>query len=130
MQRAVKMNMDSQQPENVTGAESAQTGSDEARCASATGSAPPSYEIKTVQDFLLVPEDRLEACLSEFRDYLEYARDIMELAKLAGEIVGAKETKSSVGSFNWTDDGLRKGTIRIETTVEQNVRMSDGGHET
>ena len=120
MQRAVKMNMNSQQPENVTGADSAQTASDKARCASATGSAPPSYEIKTVQDFLLVPEDRLEACLTEFRDYLEYARDIAELAKLAGEIIGAKETQTTVGSFNWTDDGLRKGTIRIETKVEQN----------
>ena len=87
------------------------------------GSAPPSYEIKTVQDFLLVPEDRLEACLTEFRDYLEYARDIAELAKLAGEIIGAKETQTTVGSFNWTDDGLRKGTIRIETKVEQNGKL-------
>lgn len=89
-------------------------------CASATGSAP-RYEIKTVQDFLTVPVDRLEACLTEFRDYLEYARDIMELAKLAGEMVGAKETKTSVGSFNWCDDGIRKGTINVETRVEQNT---------
>ena len=99
---------------------SVETASDSPVAASATGSAPPSYEIKTVQDFLLVPEDRLEACLTEFRDYLEYARDIAELAKLAGEIIGAKETQTTVGSFNWTDDGLRKGTIRIETKVEQN----------
>jgi len=110
---------DTQQPENVNEAEASRTASDKGDSSATHGSASPAYEIKTVQDFLLVPEDRLEACLSEFRDYLEYARDIMELAKLAGEIVGAKETKSSVGSFNWTDDGIRKGTIHIETK-EQN----------
>ena len=69
-----------------------------------------------------MPEERLEACLTEFRDYLEYARDIIELAKLTGELVGAKETKTSVGSFNWTDDGIREGTIRVETKVEQNEK--------
>ena len=104
---------DTQQPENVNEAEASRTASDKGDSSATHGSAPPSYEIKTVQDFLLVPEDRLEACLTEFRDYLEYARDIAELAKLAGEIIGAKETQTTVGSFNWTDDGLRKGTIRI-----------------
>lgn len=117
------MKTDSQQSETVNEAPAQGT------LAAPTGSAPPSYEIKTVQDFLLVPADRLEACLSEFRDYLEYARDIMELAKLAGEIVGAKETESSVGSFNWTDDGIRKGTIHIETKVEQNGKLRDGATE-
>ncbi len=111
---------DTQQPENVKEAEASRTASDKGDSSATHGSAPPSYEIKTVQDFLLVPEDRLEACLTEFRDYLEYARDIMELAKLAGENIGAKETQTSVGSFNWTDDGIRKGTIHIETKVEQN----------
>jgi uncharacterized membrane-anchored protein len=38
MQRAVKMNTNSQQTENVAGAESAQTARDKARCASASGS--------------------------------------------------------------------------------------------
>lgn len=93
-----------------------------ASCAPAADSAPPAYEIKTVQDFLLVPEDSIGACLDEFRDYLECARDITAIAKRSGEILGAKETKVSVGSFNWTDDGIREGTIRVETGVVMEAR--------
>lgn len=94
-------------------------GQDSPRSGAADGLAP-EYRIATVQDFLKVPEDRLEECLKEFRDYLDIARSVTELAKVAGELLGAKDTETEVGCFNWCDDGIRKGTVRLETKVEQN----------
>ncbi len=99
-------------------------GQDSPRSGAAADSAP-EYRIATVQDFLKVPEDRLEECLHEFRDYLAIARDVTALAKAAGELLGAKETETEVGCFTWCDDGIRKGTLRLETKVEQNVKSSD-----
>jgi hypothetical protein len=93
-------------------------------CSARPACSAPEYRIATVQDFLKVPEDRLDECLKEFRDYLDIARSVTELAKAAGELLGAKETETEVGCFNWCDDGIRNGTLRLETKVEQNGEVS------
>jgi hypothetical protein len=105
--------------------QAAPPGKDSPRSCAAAGSAP-KYEIKTVQDFLKVPEDRLEECLKEFRDYLDIARSVSKLVKATGELLGAKGTEAEVGCFNWCDDGIRKGTLRLETKVEQNDKLCHG----
>lgn len=84
--------------------------------ASAAGSAP-EYRIERVQDFLKVPADRLEECLTEFRAFLATARDIKELADTLGKVVG-DVPETIVDAFVWIDDGERKGTVRF--TVAQN----------
>ena len=68
------------------------------------------YTIATVGDFLKVPADRQAACLTEFADFLDMARDLSEMVKIMGEIVGA-EVESLHGPFIWTDDGKRNRTI-------------------
>ena len=76
------------------------------RKALVTACSAPRYEIEKVQDFLKVPEDRLDACLAEFRDYLEIVRSLSELAKITGELLGAKQTDTTAGCLNWCDDGI------------------------
>ena len=75
------------------------------------GSAP-EYVIATVGDFLKVPEDRQADCLAEFADFLGMARDIVELAAIAGEVVGV-DAAAQIGPFTWIDDGKKNRTIRI-----------------
>jgi len=105
-------------------------GDDSPRSGAAHGSAP-EYRIERVQDFLQVPEDRLEECLTEFRHYLQIARSVSEMVKLVGEVVGAKKAESEIRCFNWCDDGIRAATIRLETKVEQNDQaLPHGGAKT
>jgi hypothetical protein len=87
----------------------------------APGSAP-EYVIATVGDFLKVPEDRQADCLTEFADFLGVARGIVELASIAGEIVGA-DASAQIGPFTWIDDGKNNRTIRIHS---QNTDLSGG----
>ena len=91
-------------------------------CSAPTACSAPKYRIEKVQDFLKVPPDRLEECLTEFRDYLKAARSITEAAKVIGEVVGAKSTDVGVGPYNWCDDSIRKGTINFTVVEEQNAR--------
>ncbi len=82
---------------------------------------PPTYDIRTVADFLLVPEDRLDVCLHEFRIMLEMARN----AKIVLEAVTDEVTQSKgavrfdfMNCFHWIDDG--------EGTVDVHVQIPDG----
>ena len=86
----------------------------------APGSAP-EYVIATVGDFLKVPEDRQADCLKEFADFLGVARGIVELASIAGEIVGA-DAAAQIGPFTWIDDGKKNRTIRIHAQNDQDHR--------
>jgi hypothetical protein len=58
-----------------------------------------TYEIKTVEDFMEVPPERLADCLSEFIDYLHFMRNTPQLAKEVGVRI------EPVYVFNWIDDG-------------------------
>lgn len=69
-----------------------------------------TYRIESVADFALIPADRRDACLADFRVFLgvsEAARTILgvEGVKVIGEV------------FDWTDDGKSEITdIVIEGT--------------
>jgi hypothetical protein len=58
-----------------------------------------TYEIKTVEDFMKVPPERLGDCLGEFIDYLHFMRNTPQLSKEVGARL------EPVYVFNWIDDG-------------------------
>jgi hypothetical protein len=64
------------------------------------------YEIKTIEDFLMVPEDRLDECLHEFKTCL-------------GVVRLAHGTKYFAwhGVFTWVDDG--KKDIKVNLKVNK-----------
>lgn len=75
------------------------------------------YRIETVQDFLKLPAEKIDACLAEFSDALKHAKELegrtQELAKMFG--------KSASGlvkfeGFTWIDDG--KTEKQYNTSVE------------
>jgi hypothetical protein len=55
------------------------------------------YEIRTVEDFLAVPQDKLSECLRDFKQWVELA---YELNALFGEGAMVKT------EFIWFDDGI------------------------
>jgi len=71
------------------------------------------YDIKTVQDFLKVPEDRIVDCLAEFKEGLDIARPFIEMS----EILGQKGV-DIFPQFTWIDDGEKNKTIHVE--LEEN----------
>lgn len=64
------------------------------------------YEIRTLEDFLKVPADRLPECLRDFGDWLALARRKGEVDKILTEAVGV-ETDLAMDFFHWIDDGQR-----------------------
>jgi hypothetical protein len=73
----------------------------------------PQYTIQTVGDFLKVPEDRLAACLEEFKTFLEQSRAFMEMANTLADILEADKSQNAVQAYVWIDDGEKNVTIRI-----------------
>jgi hypothetical protein len=71
----------------------------------------PRYRIETIRDFLNVPPDRLQACLGEFFQFLEYAR-------LAAKLASGEDVKFSP-IFTWIDDGMNNATIRFHVNGEE-----------
>lgn len=74
-----------------------------------------SYKIEHVRDLLQIPTERIDACLDELKDYLAVARIVLAAAKVWEEMhdVKMKPEDIAVGGFEWTDDGLREGTVRF-----------------
>ena len=58
----------------------------------------PTYEIRTVNDFLKIPTNRLDACLREFSTSLEIAKTISD---------------SEMPEWTWVDDGDEKQTVEL-----------------
>jgi hypothetical protein len=73
----------------------------------------PQYIIQTVGDFLKVPEDRLDACLEEFKTFLEQSRAFTKAADTLEDLIGGDKSKTVVQSYVWIDDGEKNVTIRI-----------------
>jgi len=79
------------------------------------------YEMRTVNDFLKVPIDRLDDCLKEFKTALTMHKNLSELIKIAGDTLSkhnpVEETR--MPSFTWIDDDKKnmKVKISIETKV-------------
>ena len=71
------------------------------------------YSIAQLDDFLKVPVDRLDDCLTEFRDYLNCLRISAETFQDFAKSMGAKG-EVSLGEFVWIDDGKRDVTVRLQ----------------
>lgn len=80
-----------------------------------------SYKLKTVMDFTQVPEDRIDACLEEFKDFVGHMR---LLHNLAADLAGAKEVDLGESHFEWIDDGKRERTLKVRVTLApEGVRL-------
>lgn len=82
-------------------------------------SEAPKYTIRTIGDFLKVPEDRRELCLREFRVFLDLVQH--SSAFLAG--VGAPV--KPVDAFVWIDDGLHTAKVSVQAG-EQTIVLAAG----
>ena len=75
-------------------------------------SEKPEYRIERVSDFFKVPLDRLDACLSEFKEFIDTGAAVKEMCAIAGEIAGV-DPECEITAFVWRDDGERKATITL-----------------
>lgn len=57
----------------------------------------PTYDIRTLADFLSVPPERLAVCLAEFAV-------CVEMARISAQMLAPIEVPLS--RFAWTDDGV------------------------
>lgn len=77
------------------------------------------YKIETIQDFLKVPEDRIDDCLVEFKEFLEMLRAMYTVAEISAKTLGldcSNEDLLRFCAFEWVDDGKRDVEINIEAT--------------
>ena len=83
-----------------------------------------SYKLKTVMDFTKVPEDRIDACLEEFKDFIGHMRLLHNLARDVARIAGAKDVDLGKSYFTWIDDGKRERTLKVHVTaMPEGVRL-------
>lgn len=69
------------------------------------------YEIRSVQDFMLVPEYRRALCLREFEIWIGMMEDIKKL--MADVPVRLPD------AYVWIDDGKHQATIRFSGSAEK-----------
>lgn len=68
---------------------------------------PLVYEIRTVEDFMLVPAHRRALCLKEFDEYLDMLDSVKALNAMLGHDVVTVENSDT---FHWIDDDKRQMT--------------------
>jgi hypothetical protein len=72
-----------------------------------------TYEIKTVNDFLQIPENRLSACLKEFKIAISFGIACRDLQKIMD-----KDAPFNFPYFKWIDDGKKTAKIKFEELVK------------
>jgi len=68
------------------------------------------YRIEKVQDFLKVPPGRINACLKEFRGWIDFALLMRKVIVSASGDDGVFED----GEFVWIDDGKRNVSMILD----------------
>lgn len=76
--------------------------------AQARKETPPRYFIEEPGDFLHVPEDRLDACLSEIKTAVTAINGMVAQGLLTGDAANI-----SIRRFTWIDDGNTDGSIQV-----------------
>jgi hypothetical protein len=72
------------------------------------------YNISSIKDFLSIPVESLDACLADFRAWVELARGGSELANDLNDFLGVPNaTTFMLDSFIWIDDGI-SGISRVQ----------------
>jgi hypothetical protein len=74
----------------------------------------PTYEIRTVNDFLQVPPERWDACLEEFKACLALAA-----------VSRAVLPQTTLGVYRWVDDGERN--VEASVTVQSKDEVGGKG---
>jgi hypothetical protein len=65
------------------------------------------YSISSIKDFLAIPPESIDACLADFKVWLEIAHQQKEFSDDMNELIGMPGALSfSEDSFKWLDDGL------------------------
>ncbi len=77
----------------------------------------PRYEIRTVADFLNVPEDRREVCIREFGVWLELVGNLKVMFE------GIEFAEDPAGKFIWVDDDKGTATVAIKAGEETVWKM-------
>lgn len=69
---------------------------------------PISYTIRSVNDFLSVPPDKLRTCLLEFGNAIEHVRRVVEIAQEMATEEGIEIPAEAIlmNEFDWIDDGI------------------------
>ena len=62
------------------------------------------YKIETIEDFLKVPEDRLNDCLEDFKTFIEMIRFMKEVGN------GVE----MINHFVWIDDNKKDHNMNIQ----------------
>jgi hypothetical protein len=62
----------------------------------------PRYIIKTLADFLTIPQEKLEHALKDFYSWIQYNHAFAVLAKDVPELAALE---ADVSKFVWLDDG-------------------------
>lgn len=80
---------------------------------------PPHYTIRTVNDFLAIPADRLAACLEDLASAIEIHRAAAGLVRAVAEGlrqgVSIPDDAFTMPCFTWIDDGERNATVIMRT---------------
>ena len=84
-----------------------------------------SYKLETVMDFTKVPEDRIDACLEEFKDFIGHMRLLHNLARDVARIAGANDVDLGKSHFTWIDDGKRERTLKVHVTAMPEGAQND-----
>jgi len=75
-------------------------------------SEPARYTIEKVEDLLVIPDDKLEACLIDLATWVR----ITAAAKLIATLVAVKDVPGQCGPgrFVWIDDDKHIARITVE----------------
>jgi hypothetical protein len=82
---------------------------------------PTEYEIRTLADFLLVPEEKRATMLQDFEIWLAYCGRATNMENAMKGIPGVKISLNT-GLFHWIDDsksGLTQICFRVHTEPEE-----------
>lgn len=87
----------------------------------AKGATGQTYEIRTVADFMKVPESRRYVCLREFHSWLSIQVSIVELFMAVADGMGTPLPSDAIQMqepdvFRWHDDG--KATVSVHLNAE------------
>ena len=86
----------------------------------ATGATGQVFEIRTVADFLKVPEARRRICLREFHAWLHIGQATVDLFEVVGQSLGYESIRDAIAPqydvFRWHDDGEATVSVQIQTT--------------
>lgn len=90
----------------------------------AIGATGETYELRTVSDFLKVPEDRRYVCLREFHAWLYMQRAVADLICASAASLGETLPRECIhvrngDVFRWMDDGKAAINVTIEAPDEQ-----------